>query len=98
MTTLTRELLLQIIKSARAYGEKPTLLGANLAETRSLRAKARESILNEAEIRRATLSGAEHFRLDLRRMDLNGVELIIVAGNSCFLVWLYPTNKTAGRR
>jgi hypothetical protein len=55
MTILTRELLLQIIRSARAQGEKPTLLGANLAETQSLRAKARESKLSEAEIRRATL-------------------------------------------
>jgi uncharacterized protein YjbI with pentapeptide repeats len=76
MAKLTRELLLQIIKSARSRGQKPKLLGANLAETESLRAKARESKLSEAKIRRATLNGAELARLDLREMDLSGVELI----------------------
>jgi hypothetical protein len=50
MATPTRELLLQIIKSARVQGEKPRLLGANLAETKTLRAKARASNLSEPGI------------------------------------------------
>ena len=71
MAKLTRDQILQIIKSARGRGETPELIGADLKETELLRVKLRGAELSEAELLRARFSGAELLGMDLSGMDLH---------------------------